>query len=195
MTKIKNAGMPQCIQKVLKKMGYILPPQFNPPSSKVYLSHYALIISFVLYAFLTIWDICCMQEIGWRAYILWVLSTLIITLTQLYKSKVGKYRVESDIRKLTHKKNRHHINKVSTVFLSQIYDKPLRCEIRFLIVIFFFYAIVLIQRGIGVEGITPFGYILQTLLIILSVWNCVMLCVENFAEFYGAKDFCIIREK
>lgn len=184
----KNTGIPKYIQKILTKIGYHLPPQFNAPTKDVIVWHYALILSFVLYAAFTIMDIWSISIMSWRAYVLLGLSTFTIMMTQIYKIASGNYRIKSENnkKKQAHKKNRRHIHKVST----NIYYLPFKYESILLAITFFVYLLVLERQRIGMNGADLFTYALQGLMSIIALVNCGMLCVENFAEFYQAKDFC-----
>lgn len=184
-------GIPRIIQNILCKSGYYLPTQFNKPPSNAYMYHYFEIITLIIYAVLTVCDIANVALDGIRAYALWLLSTVTIVCTQAYKIAMGK-------RKVAHKNNRRHINKLSDrffVFNEYIYTRPLIVEVISMIVaIILLLCIMVFAKVENIMVAISIGVMLRWVLYFLSLWNCMVLCIENFAEFYEASDICRMKE-
>lgn len=184
MIKKRIVGIPVHTQCILKYMGYILPTQFNVPSIYIRIYHYAILCTIVAYAILTAYDITKVALYGIRAYILLLLSACTIVFTQMYKIEINKRKSKKN---QAHKKNRKHIYKgKDIIFETKMYKLPLKIEGIFiaLSVVFGFGVIIPIPESIYICKI-----IFHVILIFIAILNGVILCIENIAEFYQAKDF------
>lgn len=184
--KNNSIGIPKVIQKMLCFIGYHLPQQFHKPHRSAYIYSYIILATLVTYMGLTIWDISCMALDAFRTYALCLLSTATIVATQAYKISIGK-------RKETHIKNRRHINKISKklcVFSEKVYKRPMVLELIFVVfaIILMLGMIILYSDTKNIVIARQIGCVLRLVLIFLSIVNCAVLCVENFAQFYEATD-------
>lgn len=175
---------------ILDYFNYILPNDFQKPSKAIYNWHYAIIMTLIIYALITVIDVYAFKFASINSILLWLLSSGTVLVTVGYNMCRSEDKIWKELLKEPQVKNRaKYINKnkkkeiIDKKFQRKIYLKALNMEKIGLIVGIIFIVAAWIYPVQGTK------ILFKIAMGILAFLNCFILTVQNAAEFYNAQDY------